>query len=70
VEEFLKNQRLLSLDIALKETLAIWCGTHKGMIQDWYQCKRLMHIRFGAKQGNNKLQKYDGRGRPVEHIEK
>jgi hypothetical protein len=60
-EEVLENQRLLALDIALKETPARWWGTHKEMIQDWYQCKRLLHIRFGTEQGNNTLQKYDGK---------
>jgi hypothetical protein len=50
-EEVLENQRLLALDIALKETPARWWGTHKETIQDWYQCKRLLHIRFGAEQG-------------------
>jgi hypothetical protein len=56
LEEFLKkyedkvleNQRLLALDIALKETPARWWGAHKETIQDWYQCKRLLGIRFGA----------------------
>jgi hypothetical protein len=33
-EEVLENQRLLSLDIALKATLAIWWGVHKETIQD------------------------------------
>jgi hypothetical protein len=38
-EEVLENQRLLALDIALKETPARWWGAHKETIQDWYQCK-------------------------------
>jgi hypothetical protein len=38
-EEVLENQRLLSLDIALKATPARWWGVHKETIQDWYQCK-------------------------------
>jgi hypothetical protein len=33
-EEFLDNQRLLALDIALKETPTRWWGAHKKMIQD------------------------------------
>jgi hypothetical protein len=33
-EEVLENKRLLSLDIALKETLAIWWGAHKETIRD------------------------------------
>jgi hypothetical protein len=47
----LENQRLLSLDISLKATPARWWGAHKETIQDWYQCKRLLCIRFGAEQG-------------------
>jgi hypothetical protein len=31
-EEVLENQRLLSLDISLKETPAIWWGAHKETI--------------------------------------
>jgi hypothetical protein len=49
-EEVLENQRLLALDIALKETPARWWGVHKETIQGWYQSKRLLHIRFGTKQ--------------------
>jgi hypothetical protein len=59
---------MLAMNIALKETYAIWWGVHKETIQDWYQCKLLLHIRFGTKQGRN--DKYDGRRRPVEHIDK
>jgi hypothetical protein len=33
-EEVLENHRLLSLDIALKETPNIWWGMHKETIQD------------------------------------
>ena len=46
--EVLENQRLLALDLVLKETLAIWWGVHKEIVKDWYQCKRLLCIRFGA----------------------
>jgi hypothetical protein len=45
--EFLEIQRLLFLDINLKETPTRWLGTHKENIHDWYQCKRLLHIIFG-----------------------
>jgi hypothetical protein len=38
-EEVLENQRLLSLDMALKATPAIWWGVQKETIQDWYQFK-------------------------------
>jgi hypothetical protein len=50
-EEVLENQRLLSLDISLKETPARWWGMHKETIQDWYQCKRLLCIRFVQNRG-------------------
>jgi hypothetical protein len=69
-DEVLENQRLLSLDIALKATPARWWGAHKETIQDWYQCKRLLRIRFGTEQGRNKMQRYDGKGTPAEHLEK
>jgi hypothetical protein len=38
-DEVLENHRILSLDIALKATLARWWGAHKETITDWYQCK-------------------------------
>jgi hypothetical protein len=38
-DEVLENQRLLALDIKLKETLSRWWGAHKDTIKDWYQCK-------------------------------
>jgi hypothetical protein len=47
-EEVLENHSLLSMDIALKETPARWRGMHKGTIQNWYQYKRLLCIRFGT----------------------
>jgi hypothetical protein len=42
---------------------------HKDTITNCYQCKRLLHIRFGAKQKNKKQQKYDGYRAPTEHVE-
>jgi hypothetical protein len=59
-DEVIENQRLLALNIALKATPARWWGTHKETIKDWYQCKRLLHIRFGTEQKRNKQHKYDG----------
>jgi hypothetical protein len=47
-ERVLENQRLLSLDIALRTTPARWWGMHKKTVQDWYQCKKLLCIRFGT----------------------
>jgi hypothetical protein len=69
-DEVLENQRLLALDITLKETPARWWGVHKETVKDWYQCKRLLCIRFGAEQGSNQLQRYDGQGTPEKHLEK
>jgi hypothetical protein len=60
---------LLALDLELKDTPARWWGEQKETITDWYQCKRLLHIRFDAEQIGNKQQKYDGMGTPVEHLE-
>jgi hypothetical protein len=56
IEEFLirykdgvlENQRILSLDIAIKKTSARCWGAHKEAVKDWYQCKRLLRIRFDA----------------------
>jgi hypothetical protein len=47
-DEVLEHQRLLALHIELKATPTRWWGTHKETITDWYQCKRLLCIRFGA----------------------
>jgi hypothetical protein len=69
-DKVLENQRLLALDITLKATPARWWGTHKETIIDWYQCKRLLRIRFSAEKKDNKQQRYDGQGPPTEHLEK
>jgi hypothetical protein len=69
-DEMLPNQRLLDLDIALKETPAIWWGAHKETVKDWYQCKRLLRIMFDAKKKRRMMQIYDGKGSPLEHLEK
>jgi hypothetical protein len=50
----LDNQRLLSLDLALKATPARWWGAHKKTITNWYQCKQLLHIKFSVEQKKNK----------------
>jgi hypothetical protein len=56
-EEVSDNQRLLVLDITLKATPARWWGAHKQNIQDWYQCKRLLHIIYDAEQKRIATQK-------------
>jgi hypothetical protein len=66
----LENQRLLALDISLKDTPTRWWDAHKETIKDWYQCKRLLRIRFGAVQRRNQQQKYDGQEAIAEHLEK
>jgi hypothetical protein len=66
----LETQRLLVLDISLKETPKRWWGTHKDKIHDWYQCKRLLCIRFGVEHEKKYLEKYDGIGKPKEHIDR
>jgi hypothetical protein len=52
----LGNQRLLALDIALKDTPARWWGEHKEKIKDWYQCKRLLAQK---KEATNNISKMD-----------
>lgn len=42
-----EHKRLLALYVALKATPTRWWVTHKIFIQDWSQCRRLMHIRLG-----------------------
>jgi hypothetical protein len=69
-DEVLENQRLSALDLAFKATPARWWGTHKETITDWYQCKRLLRIRFGAEQEYNKQQQYQGQEAPTEHLAK
>jgi hypothetical protein len=59
-DEVLESQRLLALDISLKDTPTRWLGAHKEKITNWYQCKRLLCIRFNTEQKNKKQQKYDG----------
>ena len=59
-DEVLENQMLLAMDIKLKVTPARWWGAHKEIVKDWYQCKLLLCIRFGAEHGSNELQRYDG----------
>ena len=68
-DEVLENQRFLALDLTLKATPTIWWGANKETIIDWYQCKRLLCIRFDTEQTGNKQHKYDGIGTPTEHLE-
>jgi hypothetical protein len=67
-DEVLENQRLLELNLALKATPTRWWGAHKETITNWYQCKRLLRIRFNTTQKNNKQKKYEGLGTPGKHL--
>jgi hypothetical protein len=69
-DEVLPNQGLLALDIELKETPGRWWGVHKEIVKDWYECKQLLRIRFGADQKSKMMQRYDGQGSHLEHLEK
>jgi hypothetical protein len=62
--EVVENKILLVLDIALKDTPSHWWGTHKNNINNWYQCKRLLRIRFDVEKNNRFEEKYDGIGKP------
>jgi hypothetical protein len=55
--------------MALKETPTRWWGAHKEKINNWFQCKRLLCIRFGGEKEKRYLEKYDGIGEPKEYIE-
>lgn len=61
------HQRSMPLDVALKSTPTRWWATHKAHIQDWSQCKRLIHIRFG-KEGEYVVDRYSGLINPNDHI--
>jgi hypothetical protein len=61
---------LLSLDIALRATPTIWWGAHKETIKEWYQCKRILCIRFDIEQRRSTTQKYNEQGAPTKHLEK
>jgi hypothetical protein len=40
------QQRMLTLDKALKATPSRWWGTHKKNIAEWVQCPTLLTVRF------------------------
>jgi len=46
----LEQQRFDALKWALRATLARWWGTHQGNFEDWNECRRRMHLRFGKPQ--------------------
>ena len=67
-EKVTELQRLSGLDYVLKDTLAIWWGTHKKAISEWPQFQQLLEIRFGEEISYFD-QKYIGLTNPLEHIE-
>jgi len=69
-EDVMENKILPTLEISLKATLARWWGTHKSKINNWFQCKSLLRIRFDAKKEHKYEEKYDGFGQSQEHVEK
>ena len=58
------------LYISLKATPTHWWGTHKENINNWFKCKRLLRIRFGAEKELKYQEKYDGIGQPKEHVDR
>jgi hypothetical protein len=64
--EVVESKRLPVLYIALKYTPTHWWGTHKEKINNWFQCKRLLCIRFSGE----KEHIYERFGQPKEHIDK
>lgn len=37
-----KKQRFHALDWVLRATPTRWWGTHKGIFDDWHECRRMM----------------------------
>ena len=59
----LELQRILALDVALKDTPTRQWETHKQMIYDWEQCNRLMIVHFGDVEVY-RVGRYDGKNYP------
>ena len=66
-EKFFEPQRILALDVSLKDTLAQWWATYKQMIHDWEQCCRLMMVRFGDLEVYH-AGRYDRQNDPTSHL--
>jgi hypothetical protein len=62
-----EQQRLLALDVILKETPTRWWVMHRKGMKDWAQCSRLMQICFGPEEAKG-VHKYIGEGDLVSHI--
>jgi hypothetical protein len=61
------QQRLLSLDEALKATPTRWWGTHKHNITDCVQCHTLMTVRFSEQVEGYEV-RYTGRRCLKDHV--
>jgi len=72
VKEFelwvLEQQRLLAVNVVLKATLARWWNTHKEGMEDWLQCQKIMHVKFGIELENS-VKTYIGIIDPTDHVE-
>ena len=66
-EKVFEPQRILALDVELKATPARWWVTHKQMIHDWEQCRRLMMVCFGDSEVYH-VWRYDGHNDPTNHL--
>jgi len=42
-----EHQRFDALKWALHVTPARWWGAHEGNFENWYDCRRMMQLRFG-----------------------
>ena len=65
----MENHILPALYIALKDTPARWWGTHKANINNWFQWKRLLCIRFGVEHEHRYEEKYEGFGQHQENVD-
>lgn len=49
--EVLEKQRFKILNWVLRATPTRWCGAHKGNIDDWRACRRMIRTQFGKHMG-------------------
>ena len=63
--EVVESLILPILYIEMKATPSCWWGAQKENINNSFQCKRLLHLRFGIERGSNTILKYDGKGIPA-----
>jgi hypothetical protein len=57
------------LDTYLKVTPSHLWGTHKEIINNWFQFKTLLCIRFDKEKEHRYQEKYDRIGQPKEHVD-